>query len=59
MAIDNVLLSGAVASSRNRTHWSDEDVLRMRAFNADLVADSGLTASVLSVGDGVAVAVRR
>jgi predicted O-methyltransferase YrrM len=59
VAIDNVLLSGAVASSRNRTHWSDEDVLRMRAFNADLVADSGLTATVLSVGDGAALAVRR
>ena len=31
----------------------------MRAFNADLLADQGLTATVLSVGDGVAVAVRR
>jgi predicted O-methyltransferase YrrM len=59
VAIDNVLLSGAVAAGQNRTHWSDEDVLRMRAFNADLVADSGLTATVLSVGDGVAVAARR
>lgn len=59
VAIDNVLLSGAVAAGRNRTHWSDEDVLRMRAFNADLVADSGLTATVLSVGDGVALAARR
>jgi predicted O-methyltransferase YrrM len=59
VAIDNVLLSGAVAAGRNTTHWSDEDVLRMRAFNADLVADRGLTATVLTVGDGVSVAVRR
>ena len=40
-------------------HWSREDVLRMRAFNADLIADRALTATVLPVGDGVAVAVRR
>jgi predicted O-methyltransferase YrrM len=58
VAIDNVLLSGAVAARRNRTHWPDEDVLRMRAFNADLVANPGLTATVLSVGDGVALAIR-
>ncbi|MGH3073403.1 MAG: O-methyltransferase, partial [Gaiellales bacterium] len=58
VAIDNVLLSGAVAGS-GPTHWSDEDVLTVRAFNADLLADQGLTATVLSVGDGVAVAVRR
>jgi caffeoyl-CoA O-methyltransferase len=59
VAIDNVLLSGAVAAGRSVGHWSDEDVLRMRAFNADLVADRGLIATVLSVGDGVSVAVRR
>jgi predicted O-methyltransferase YrrM len=59
VAIDNVLLSGAVASGPNRTHWSDEDVLRMRAFNADLVANPSVIATVLPVGDGVAVAVRR
>ena len=59
VAIDNVLLSGMVASSPAAGHWSEEDVLRMRAFNADLIADQGLTATVLLVGDGVAVAVRR
>jgi predicted O-methyltransferase YrrM len=59
VAIDNVLLSGAVASDRIASHWSEEDVLRMRTFNADLIADRGLTATVLSVGDGVSVAVRR
>jgi predicted O-methyltransferase YrrM len=59
VAIDNVLLSGAVATGSGPAHWSDEDVLRMRAFNADLIADRALTATVLTVGDGVAVAVRR
>jgi predicted O-methyltransferase YrrM len=59
VAIDNVLLSGMVAPGGAAGHWSEEDVLRMRAFNADLIADQGLTATVLPVGDGVAVAVRR
>lgn len=59
VAIDNVLLSGAVPAGRGVAHWSEEDVLRMRAFNADLVADRGLAATILSIGDGVALAVRR
>jgi predicted O-methyltransferase YrrM len=59
VAVDNVLLSGGVATARGAGHWSEEDVLRMRAFNADLMIDQGLVATVLSVGDGVAVAVRR
>jgi predicted O-methyltransferase YrrM len=59
VAVDNVLLSGMVARSGAAGHWSEEDVLRMRAFNADLIADPALTATVLPVGDGVAVAVRR
>jgi len=59
VAVDNVLLSGAAAEGQEPTHWSDEDVLTIRAFNADLVADRGLIATVLSVGDGVALAVRR
>jgi predicted O-methyltransferase YrrM len=59
VAIDNVLLSGMVATDRAAGHWSREDVLRMRAFNADLIADQAGTATVLPVGDGVAVAVRR
>jgi caffeoyl-CoA O-methyltransferase len=59
VAVDNVLLSGAVAEGQMPTHWSDEDVLTIRALNADLVADRGLIATVLSVGDGVALAIRR
>jgi predicted O-methyltransferase YrrM len=59
VAIDNVLLSGMVATSTAAGHWSGEDVLRMRELNADLIADQGLAATVLPVGDGVAVAVRR
>ena len=59
VAVDNVLLSGAVPAGKGLSHWSDEDVLRMRAFNADLVRDERLLATVLPVGDGVALAVLR
>ena len=58
VAVDNVLLSGAVAPGHGPTHWSDEDVLTVRAFNADLLADHRVRATVLTVGDGVSVAVR-
>ena len=59
VAVDNVLLSGAVPAGKGLAHWSEEDVLRMRAFNADLVRDERLLGTVLPVGDGVALAVRR
>ena len=59
VAIDNVLLTGTVAAGRGAGHWTDEHVERMREFNRRLVSDPRLTATVLPVGDGVAVAVRR
>jgi len=59
VAVDNVLLSGMVAEGRGAGHWTDDHVARMRAFNAALVSDRDLAGTVLPVGDGVAVAVRR
>jgi predicted O-methyltransferase YrrM len=59
VVVDNVLLSGAVPTGKGFSHWSEEDVLTMRAFNADLVRDERLLATVLPVGDGVALAVLR
>jgi caffeoyl-CoA O-methyltransferase len=59
VAIDNVLLTGTVAAGRGAGYWTDEHVERMREFNRRLVSDPRLTATVLPVGDGVAVAVRR
>jgi predicted O-methyltransferase YrrM len=59
VAIDNVLLTGTVAAGRGDGYWTDEHVERMRAFNAGLMSDPRLDATVLPVGDGVAVAVRR
>lgn len=59
VAVDNVLLSGTVATGRGEGHWTDEHVAKMRAFNHRLTTDPKLEATVLAVGDGVAVAVRR
>jgi predicted O-methyltransferase YrrM len=59
VAIDNVLLSGTVGTGRGEGHWTDEHVARMREFNRRLTTDPRLEATVLPVGDGVAVAVRR
>jgi predicted O-methyltransferase YrrM len=59
VAVDNMLMSGAVAAGRGDGHWSDEAVADMRAFTRSLLDDDRLVATVLPVGDGVAVAVRR
>ena len=59
VAVDNVLLSGAVATGRGQGHWTDEQVARMREVNHRLTTDPKLESTVLPVGDGVAVAVRR
>jgi predicted O-methyltransferase YrrM len=59
LAVDNVLMSGAVAEGRGDGHWTDEQVQGARAFNARLTSAPELAATVTPVGDGVLVAVRR
>ncbi|HEX5261844.1 MAG TPA: O-methyltransferase [Gaiellales bacterium] len=59
LAVDNVLLSGDVAVGRSRSHWSDQSIADMRRFNEQLVSRDDLDATVLPVGDGVAIAVMR
>jgi len=59
VAVDNVLLTGTVATGEADGDWSDDHIERMRAFNGRLVADPRLDATVLPVGDGIAVAVVR
>jgi len=59
LVVDNVLMSGAVAEGRSDGQWSDEQIADMRSFTARLLAREGLTGTVLPVGDGVLVAVRR
>jgi caffeoyl-CoA O-methyltransferase len=59
VAVDNVLLTGTVATGQADGYWSEEHIERMRAFNRRLVTDPRLDATVLPVGDGIAVAVVR
>src|SRR5262245_48032147 len=59
LAVDNTLLSGTVADGRSDGHWDDRQIHQMRAFNAELVARADMVATVLPVGDGVLVGVRR
>jgi caffeoyl-CoA O-methyltransferase len=56
---DNVLMSGAVAEGRASGQWTEEQIVAMRAFNERLVNDASLEASVVPLGDGLALAVRR
>lgn len=59
LAVDNVLLGGRVASGEANEYWTEKHIAAMREFNQRLTSDAGLEATVLPVGDGVAVAVRR
>jgi len=53
--IDNVLWSGRVADSNE----NDPDTAAIRALNKKLHADSRVTLSMLSIGDGVTLALKR
>jgi predicted O-methyltransferase YrrM len=57
--VDNVLMSGSVAENRPLGPWSAESVAGARTFNERLLAHPELEATLLPVGDGVAVAVKR
>jgi predicted O-methyltransferase YrrM len=59
LAVDNVLMSGAVAEGRGDGQWTDDQVAGARAFNSRLTSSPELTATVTPVGDGVLVAVKR
>jgi caffeoyl-CoA O-methyltransferase len=56
---DNVLMSGTVATGDPSGPWSAENIAAMRAFNERLLSDPALEATVVPVGDGLALAVRR
>jgi caffeoyl-CoA O-methyltransferase len=59
VAADNVLMSGTVAEGRPSGPWTEEQITAMRAFNQRLATDASLEASVVPIGDGLALAVRR
>jgi len=55
IVVDNVLWSGRVADPSE----NDPDTAALRAFNKKLHADSRVTISMLPVGDGVTLALKR
>ena len=59
LAVDNVLMSGAVATGEGDGRWSDEQIAGARAFNRRLLDHEQLVATITPVGDGVLVAVKR
>ncbi|HEY7335520.1 MAG TPA: class I SAM-dependent methyltransferase [Bryobacteraceae bacterium] len=52
---DNVLWSGRVAENSNR----EPDTIALRAFNKKLLSDERVSISMLPVGDGVTLALKR
>ncbi len=60
VAIDNLLMSGEVALPEGSdTFWSAENLSAARSLNAEIVGGGEWLGVVLSVGDGVGLAVRR
>ncbi len=59
LAVDNVLMSGTVAEGRSDGRWTDEQIAGMRSFTQRVLSHEQLAGTVLPVGDGVLVAVRR
>lgn len=58
LAVDNVLMGGAVAEGRSDGRWSEQQIAGARAFNERLLSHPQLTGTITPVGDGVLVAVR-
>jgi predicted O-methyltransferase YrrM len=55
IAIDNVLWGGAVADPENRTHQAEA----LRALNAKLLCDQRISLSLLPIGDGLSLCLKR
>lgn len=60
LIVDNSLMSGSVATGEPTGPWTKERVEMMRVFNRRLLDDPRfVSAAVLPVGDGIAIATRR
>jgi predicted O-methyltransferase YrrM len=57
VAIDNMLMSGTVATGRSDGNWTENQIEMARALNARMVKMPEFEASLLPVGDGLLVAV--
>jgi caffeoyl-CoA O-methyltransferase len=57
--VDNVLMGGGAATGQPTNQWGQESVDLIRAFNDGLKRREDLRATILAVGDGVALAVRQ
>jgi predicted O-methyltransferase YrrM len=58
LAVDNVLMSGAVADGHSDGRWTDEQIAKARAFNERLLGHPQLASTLTPVGDGVLIAVK-
>ncbi len=58
-AVDNVLMDGTVASGRGDGNWTEDQIIAIRALNERVLALDEFDATLLPVGDGVLVGVRR
>ncbi|MGZ4305590.1 MAG: O-methyltransferase [Solirubrobacteraceae bacterium] len=59
VAIDNMLMSGTVATGRGDGNWTEDQIEMAQALNARVVGMPEFQASLLPVGDGLLVAVRK
>ena len=59
VAIDNMLMSGTVATGRSDGNWTESQIEMARALNARVLAMPEFEASLLPIGDGLLVAVRQ
>lgn len=59
VAIDNMLMSGTVATGRSDGNWTEDQIEMARALNARVVEMPEFEASLLPVGDGLLVAVSK
>ena len=59
LLVDNVLMGGGAATGEPANQWGQDSVDLIRDFNARITRRDDLRATVLAVGDGVAMAVRR